>query len=473
MEQGTRGNEEGRRTPDGASYNRQRSLTEDGGNASGGKWDARLEEPEFEFDDMGLELAAQEELAKEEQNGQPFRSGAITPDGFIDEDFEDELGSPCQDNDDNDPEAEYRDIAKYGIIQVAGDDSLGRKVIVFSACRLPLREELDHYRLLQYLKHTLDQYVENDYTLVYFHHGLNSKNKPSFKWLRQAYSEFDRKYKKNLKALYLVHPTNFIKIMWNIFRPIISAKFGRKVMYVNYLHELAQYLQLNQLIIPQRVKDHDAFLLAKNKPSPVPTSIVFPPLKTQQFGVTLPFIKERNNGEIIPPIVSQCCAYIRENGLETEGIFRRSAHAATLKKVQQDFNEGKVVNFDKLGDIHIPAALLKSFLRQLPEPLLTFDLYDHIVRVQLLETHERIAEMSRLLCDELPEDNYYVLKYTVNFLCDVVERSEKNKMTDTNLAIVFGPNLMWSKSQASLTSMGHVNSCALLLISHYDKLFIK
>lgn len=45
----------------------------------------------------------------------------------------------------------------------------------------------------RYLKHTLDQYVENDYILVYFHHGLNSKNKPSFKWLRQAYREFDRK----------------------------------------------------------------------------------------------------------------------------------------------------------------------------------------------------------------------------------------------------------------------------------------
>ena len=45
----------------------------------------------------------------------------------------------------------------------------------------------------RYLKHTLDQYVENDYTLVYFHHGLNSSNKPTFRWLRQAYREFDRK----------------------------------------------------------------------------------------------------------------------------------------------------------------------------------------------------------------------------------------------------------------------------------------
>lgn len=33
-----------------------------------------------------------------------------------------------------------------------------------------------------------------DYILVYFHYGLRSSNKPSLKWLREAYGEFDRKY---------------------------------------------------------------------------------------------------------------------------------------------------------------------------------------------------------------------------------------------------------------------------------------
>lgn len=46
---------------------------------------------------------------------------------------------------------------------------------------------------LRYLKHTLDQYVESDYTLLYLHHGLSSDNKPSLSWLRDAYREFDRK----------------------------------------------------------------------------------------------------------------------------------------------------------------------------------------------------------------------------------------------------------------------------------------
>ena len=46
---------------------------------------------------------------------------------------------------------------------------------------------------------------------------------------------------------------------------------------------------------------------------------------------------------------------------------------------------GTEVNFEELGDVHIPAAILKSFLRQLQEPLLTFDLYDHTIRVQCKE----------------------------------------------------------------------------------------
>lgn len=46
-------------------------------------------------------------------------------------------------------------------------------------------------------------------------------------------------------------------------------------------------------------------------------------------------------------------------------------------------------------------------------------------------------------------------------------------MTEQNLAIVFGPNLLWSKSQASLTALGYVNTCAQLLISQYHELFVK
>lgn len=110
-----------------------------------------------------------------------------------------------------------------------------------------------YYYVFSYLKYTLESYVKQDYSLVYFHYGLTSSNKPSLGWLVQAYKAFDRNYKKNLKALYLVHPTGFLKFVSQIFRPLISAKFGKKINYIQRLKELSEHLPLEKLDIPNEV----------------------------------------------------------------------------------------------------------------------------------------------------------------------------------------------------------------------------
>lgn len=436
-----------------------------------GEFFESTEGPELEYDERaGLELEAKEELARESSDGSAFRSGSITPDGLIDEDFEKELGTPSDGEEDE--IAEFNDVAKYNIIEVAGDDTYGRKVIIFSSCKLPPSKELDHNKLFLYMKHTLNQYVENDYVIVYFHFGLTSKNKPKLSWLVQVYRELDRKYKKNLKALYLVHPTNFIKILWNIFKPFISVKFGKKVMYVNYLQELKEHLHFDQLVVPLPVLQHDAKLVASNRP-PYPYSPQEQrdaPLKTQQFGVTLQHIKA-NSGRVIPPVVENAVEFLRANALDVEGIFRRSPNAATLREVQKMVDEGVTVDFGALADVHIPAVMLKKFLRELLEPLLTYDLFEPVTRLHNLDEERQMIEVRRLFREELPEDNYTILKYIIQFLTEVVDHSEQNKMTAMNLSVVFGPNLLWPKGQASLSSMGYLNSFTLYIIENFADLF--
>lgn len=66
--------------------------------------------------------------------------------------------------------------------------------------------------------------------------------------------------------------------------------------------------------------------------------------------------------------------------LETEGIFRRSANVAVVKELQNRCNQGLPIDFQ--GDPHIAAVLLKTFLRELDEPLMTYDLYDEITQFQ-------------------------------------------------------------------------------------------
>ncbi|XP_022241435.1 rho GTPase-activating protein 1-like [Limulus polyphemus] len=444
-------------------------------------------EPALEFDDTELVQAANSETEMDKQaesntdDDYQYLESPLS-DGLMDENFEEALANRGIDDDDD--MNDFSDIAKYGIVEVAGDDSYGRKVIVISACKLPSNKELNHAKFLRYLMYTLDQFVESDYTLVYFHYGLNSRNKPSLSWLWAAYKAFDRKYKKNLKTLYLVHPTNFIRFVWQIFRPAISVKFGKKVMYVNYLHELKKHLHFEQLAIPKAVLDYDNQLKAVNKgtstwfpnsPSSSSLHLPGPVYDTQQFRVPLSFIKEHNSGDPIPRVVKECIAYLdSDTALETEGIFRRSANTQILKTVQSLFDEGKPVNFEEHGDIHVAAVMIKSFLRELPEPLLTFDLYDDILSFQELEQTEKLPVAKSLILQRLPEDNYQLLKYVVEFLVKVIDCSDLNKMTASNLAIVFGPNLVWSQScQASLSSITHINHFTEFLLKNHDLMFTK
>ncbi|XP_059141851.1 rho GTPase-activating protein 8-like isoform X4 [Physella acuta] len=446
------------------------------------------DEPELEFDDDGTELSTKEgsgdffspyshipslpwdvELAKDAEGG-AFRGGAITPDGLIDEDFEKELGTPS----DEESNSEFNDVEKFGILEVAGDDLYGRKVIVISACKLPSNKALDHGRFLQYIRHTLDKYVEQDYVLVYFHHGLNRWNKPKLSWLLQAYREFDRKYKKNLKMLYLVHPTSFIKVLWNIFRPLISVKFGQKMMYVNYLEDLRQHLPFDQLSIPEPVIDFDSKKREKNKVNyPNDSSTRKEPRKAQQFGLSLPDLK-KNTGRIIPLPVEDAIEYLKSTGGdEAEGLFRRCARVSTMTEVQEKYDSGETVDFDQYGDPHLAAAILKKFLRELQEPLMTYDLFEPLTRLHFLEPSKQLHEVQRILQDELPEDNYIILKFVFQFLQQVVSKADVNQMTAENVATVFGPNIAWPRGQANLASVEQAVKFALILIQSFDDVFLR
>ncbi|KAI9564247.1 hypothetical protein GHT06_007985 [Daphnia sinensis] len=448
-------------------------------------------EPNLEFDDTELQQPVNTEGDVIGIEAEEFLETPVS-DGTIEENFEEAFGLPSLIPEypslipvlgelSKEVVDDFIDVSQHGIVDVVGDDTYGRKVIVVSACRLPSNKVLDHNRLLSYLMHTLDNYVETDYTVVYFHHGLNSQNKPSFRWLLQAYRAFDRKYKKNLKALYLVHPTNFIRVIWQLFKPFISIKFGRKMMYVNYLSELGNHIHLNQVCIPPAVLKHDAMLMSKNanksgQDSQVDSASSSQPLPTQQFGVSLQFIKNHNNGQVIPPIVCRCVEFLSQpDALETEGLFRRSASVTLVRDVQSRINRGEAIDFqqDFPGDYHLAAVTLKTFLRELKEPLMTFDLFDDIINFQRLNKEERAQMVKTLILERLPEDNYILLKYLAQFLAKVQDRSDLNKMTSFNLAVVFGPNLVWSQNQQmSLSAIGPINALTEHILSHYAEIFI-
>ncbi len=72
---------------------------------------------------------------------------------------------------------------------------------------------------------------------------------------------------------------------------------------------------------------------------------------------------------------------IKQYGLLEEGIFRKSGNSERIKYLKNLYNQGQTIQLD-CYDAHISAGLLKLFLRELTEPILTFDLYDEIMSLQ-------------------------------------------------------------------------------------------
>ena len=155
---------------------------------------------------------------------------------------------------------------------------------------------------------------------------------------------------------------------------------------------------------------------------PEPTREVTPE-PTCQFGASINWISANNEDATIPPIVKKCVEFLSTPGhLETLGIFRRSANVAEVKAIQAKVNAGEDVQFEEQTDVHLVAVLLKAFFRELPEPLLTFELFEDVMKFQEVPTERRGSFMKAAL-NKLPHQNFQVLKYLVNFLSMVIVRN--------------------------------------------------
>ncbi|XP_069996444.1 uncharacterized protein [Penaeus vannamei] len=161
--------------------------------------------------------------------------------------------------------APYRKCVSHGGY-LGGDQNA---VIVISACQLPDRSRRDYNyvmdNLFLYVLSTLEQLIADDYVLVYLAGGTPKSHMPNFHWLKRAYQMIDRKLRKNLKALHVVHPTFWVRTVVAFSRPFISTKFYRKLTFVNNLTELAQVVPLDQLEIPDAVKQADFELMIREK----------------------------------------------------------------------------------------------------------------------------------------------------------------------------------------------------------------
>ncbi|KAM8722208.1 rho GTPase-activating protein 6-like isoform 1-T1 [Acanthopagrus schlegelii] len=154
----------------------------------------------------------------------------------------------------------------------------------------------------------------------------------------------------------------------------------------------------------------------------------------------------------VPRVVDSCCQHIEKYGLQTVGIFRVGSSKKRVRQLREEFDRGVDVQLDEEHSIHDVAALLKEFLRDMPDPLLTKELYTAFINTTLLDSDEQ-QNVTQLLVYLLPACNSDTLHRLLEFLSTVTDhahdRQDKdgheitgNKMTSLNLATIFGPNLL-------------------------------
>ncbi|KFV61792.1 Rho GTPase-activating protein 44, partial [Dryobates pubescens] len=119
---------------------------------------------------------------------------------------------------------------------------------------------------------------------------------------------------------------------------------------------------------------------------------------------------------------------------------------------------------------------LKSYLRELPEPLMTFELYEEWIQASNIPEQEKRLQALWNACEKLPKANYNNIRYLIKFLAKLTEYQDMNKMTPSNVAIVLGPNLLWPQADGNMTEMMTTVSLQIVgiiepLIQHADWFF--
>lgn len=160
----------------------------------------------------------------------------------------------------------------------------------------------------------------------------------------------------------------------------------------------------------------------------------------------------------IPYLLRVCMKYVRDHGgLKTQGIFREAGSKRKLLELSKLFNTfmafpqmfvNKSIEIPAHFGVMIAADMIKTYLRGLPDCLLTFDKYDSLIELFSNKEHNEsyLLEKTKLILLDLPEVNRAVLVELMTLchdICCVEENVSLNKMSSRNLAIVLGPNILF------------------------------
>ncbi|XP_058890669.1 rho GTPase-activating protein SYDE2-like isoform X2 [Acipenser ruthenus] len=181
------------------------------------------------------------------------------------------------------------------------------------------------------------------------------------------------------------------------------------------------------------------------------------------FGVEAwKLVEKENAGIMVPLLIEKCITEIENRGCQVVGLYRLCGSAAVKKELREAFErDSKSVELseNQYPDINVITGVLKDYLRELPFPLITKQLYEAVLDAMVkrplrigpsgCENEQCDSEYTVSLLEHLPEVEKVTLRMLLDHLKRVASYHEVNKMTCQNLAVCFGPVLLSQRQETS------------------------
>lgn len=241
-------------------------------------------------------------------------------------------------------------------------------------------------------------------------------------------------------------------------------------------------------------KPYELIRTANKSPT---TPVVTHTEEKRYFGVPIEkMMNKLDNGEYVLPQPIQELFDLVEKHLQEEGIFRLPGHDNFMKDVIQRLEEGKGIEIlQKAHFGHSIAGIIKQYvpsiwflfcrlIRELPEPLLTFEAFDELLPLiknapktdsPIFTAYEQqMMAVVKEFIKQLPPANAALTRIVFTLLYHTQQQCNLNKMTASNLGIIFGMNVFKSRSSNLLTlAQNHQYMAQMveILIDKYAQVF--
>jgi len=158
-------------------------------------------------------------------------------------------------------------------------------------------------------------------------------------------------------------------------------------------------------------------------------------------------------------------------------FYRLSGRLAQVREFRKLYDEGGRPEVESC-DIHTVASLLKLYLRELPEPVIPYEYFEPFLNLatsfRYNSNHDENFSRLKDLVFEIPENNLLLLRYLSEFLNEISEYQHINKMTEQNISVIFGTNILRSEDNSPEFEMATQNlttHVVLAFVKWHDKLF--